>query len=108
MMISGGGGGNDIPDPGAVGPDTPILALVCLMEAETHLKNCLKASGDMSFMIKTLSVTRLSICGTARSPQATAMILPGRLALHSSAAGSQRSVGSPSVKMKISGFQSPF
>ena len=57
MVMPGGGGGNVIPWPSAT---APTLALVCFTDADTKRKKALKASGVMSCIWMTSSVTCLS------------------------------------------------
>ena len=99
IVIVGGGGGRATPlaaAPGAV----PTFWLVCVTDALTHLKNWLNASGLMSFITNTVSVTCLSTLALPCSPHATAMRLPTRRRLNSSAAACHSSVGEPSVSRK--------
>src|SRR5256885_1647245 len=101
MVIAGGGGGRA--NPVGAAPGVATLALVWLTEADTHLKNWLKASGLMSFITKTDSVMLFNLLVSAPSPQARAMMFPGFLFFNSSAYCCQVSVGLPSVSRKTKG-----
>lgn len=62
IVMPGGGGGSVMLPPSAT---APTLALVCFTLADTNRKNALKASGDMSCIWITISVTCLSTSTSA-------------------------------------------
>lgn len=62
IVMPGGGGGSVMLPPSAT---APTFALVCFTLAETKRKNALNASGDMSCIWITISVTCLSTSTSA-------------------------------------------
>jgi len=80
-------------------------------DCEIHLKNSRKDGAPSSLKRKTVGVTRRKVSMLTAGPQATAMTLalcPETVEQNRSAMLNHVSVGSPSVRMKTMGFQSPF
>lgn len=106
MLTSGGGGGSSLSVPISL-PVSSTFIEPALTEAETHLKKDLIVAESAVSSDTTHSVICFNTVVSAPCPAAHATIMPNLRLRNSSSPLRISSVGTPSVMINTSGFQSP-